>query len=264
MSDTCLCHHAAPICICHLRAIPCAIHPAFIYISQSRSITREVVLILFIIWLITHRIARRIRVIIGPTTPSNIVTCTHSRRLINQAFKSYRTWIVQSQRTCFTTFGCNQNYTVSTTRTIDGCRRSIFQDVDWFNITRVDRLNATRVQRHTIYYIKWWIGSIQRTVTTNTNITQFTRTLTGRNIHAGSLTLQSLKSIRYRLCIQFFRRDTSQSTRHIRLLLNTVTYDNHLIQLRSLRADYHIHLCPFPTHQFHGFLYRLISDSRYY
>ena len=45
---------------------------------------------------------------------------------------------------------------------------------------------------------------------------------------------------------------------------HAIRNDNHLIQLRSLRADYHIHLCPFPTHQFHGFLYRLISDSRYY
>jgi len=57
----------------------------------------------------------------------------------------------------FTSFGGNQDNAVGSTRTIDGGRSGILQDVQRFNVTRVQSVDAT--VGNSIYHIKRGEGS---------------------------------------------------------------------------------------------------------
>ena len=92
--------------------------------------------------------------------------------------------------TGFSAFGSNQNYTVRCFRTIDSCRRSVFQYGDTFNIIRVKVVHGT-----TFYTVNQDIGRciIQRSYTADSDITSvFTGTsLTCSNCYTRHQALQT-------------------------------------------------------------------------
>ena len=140
------------------------------------------------------------------------------------------TWVVETHLAFLSSFGCDKYNTIGTTRTIDSCRWGILKNVNCLDITWIDGFDTTWTQWHTINYIERRIGGIERTVTTNADVTDTSRTLGRSNIYTGSLTLKCLKGIVYRLCIEFLFSNTCQRSRHVALALNTITYYHYFIQ----------------------------------
>ena len=64
------------------------------------------------------------------------------------------TCIIQGNLSFLTLLGCYEYYTIGTTSTIDRGSRSILQHLDALDILRVDILNTTILDDHTIHYIK--------------------------------------------------------------------------------------------------------------
>ena len=67
-----------------------------------------------------------------------------------------------------TALGCNDDNTISTTGTIDSCRRSILQYVDALNFAWSDV--ADRAYRETVNDVEWRVVLRKRTTTTHANL----------------------------------------------------------------------------------------------
>ena len=167
---------------------------------------------------------------ICPATPCDIVTGTHCRTLIDNLLESKRTVVAHLHLTFLTSLCSNEHYTIGTAATIDSGRGSILKDVDALDVTRVQRLDTSRLEGHTIYNIERSFTSRYRTGTTNHDASDCTWALTCCDIHTGSLTLQSLEGIVHRLGIQFLLTHTRQSTGYVALALYTITYYHHLVE----------------------------------
>ena len=66
------------------------------------------------------------------------------------------------------TFSGNNDYPVSSSRTINGSRRSILQNLHTLNVFRIDAFQ-TGFAHHTIHHIQWFIAFINGVGTTDTN-----------------------------------------------------------------------------------------------
>ena len=197
---------------------------------------------------------------ICPATPCDIVTGTHCRTLIDNLLESKRTVVAHLHLTFLTSLCGNENYTIGTAATIDSGRGSILKDVDALDVTRVQRLDTSRLEGHTIDNIEWSLVSRDRTSTTNPYATHCTRTLTCCDIHTGSLTLKCLKSIVYRLSVQLFFAYAGKSTGNVALTLNAITYYYHLVKHLLILFEGHFHL----TLTSQGYRLCTITDVRDY
>ena len=128
-----------------------------------------------------------------------------------------------------TTLGGNQNNTVRCLRSIDGSRSSIFQNRNTFNVIGVNGTHGFRF--HTINQNIRRSG-IQSTGTTYTDTTTVHTRSTVRtgNGYTRHQTLQTTAHVLNRTVLQLLFIYRSYRTRKIGLLLNTISYDNHLIQ----------------------------------
>ena len=83
----------------------------------------------------------------------------------------------------FTFFGCNQNNTIRTSGTVDGCCRRIFQDFYRLDIVRIQIVDrrcsvgqCADIQNHTVHHIKRVVRYADRRVTTDTDGSTSART----------------------------------------------------------------------------------------
>ena len=122
----------------------------------------------------------------------------HHLGYIMECRESYGTCIVQGHLAFLTLLGSNEHNTIGTTCTIDSGSRSILQYLDALDILRVDILDTTVLDNHTVYYIERSTAGTDRALTTDGDTTYCTRTLRVGDIHTGSLTLHTLQGILYR------------------------------------------------------------------
>ena len=87
---------------------------------------------------------------IGKLSP---LTGIQKIRNVGWSLNSKRAINLNYRLSLFAAFGGNQYYAIGGTRTVDGCCCTIFQNLNGFNIVRVDR-SQTIVAKSTVYYIQ--------------------------------------------------------------------------------------------------------------
>ena len=163
------------------------------------------------------------------TLISHKIIRTHHFGHFSHFLKTERSAKIHLNLSFFTTLGSNDNYTISTTCTVNSCRRSIFQDINTLNFRRSNVTDTG--YRKTVYYIKRWIVLRQRTTTTYTYLNiRIGRTLRSSDIHPRHFTGQCFGSARYRNRCNILRTDGSYGTGQVSLIHRTVTNDNNFIQ----------------------------------
>ena len=150
-----------------------------------------------------------------------------ARNLVNTEV----TRVVHLQRLVFLTIlGCDDNDTISCTRTIDGTRRSILQNLDGLNIIRRE-ITDSGTHWHTIDDIKRSCAT-ERTNTTDTYAWVSTWLTIGCNLHTSYLTFEHSRDVGVRHLLHLLSIDDSYRTGKVCLLLGTIThYDNLFEQL---------------------------------
>ena len=156
-----------------------------------------------------------------------------------------------------TALGRNQHNTVGRTRTIDGCRRGILQNLHAFNV--VGRKELQVVYRHTVHYIQRVVATVERRGTTHADRHLGTRRTVGLNdLHTCRLALQSLPGRNKRTLLQVFRRNRRHGSGYILTLHRTIANDNNFVQQLVVFLQ-----CDFKgSRRLH--LLRLIADVRYH
>ena len=91
----------------------------------------------------------------------------------------------------FTSFGGNQHHTVCTTRTINGSRRGVLQNLHALDVFRADAIQ-TALTHNTIYHIKRIVRLIDGAGTTYTNLQVTARHTTRGNGNTGNTSLQRI------------------------------------------------------------------------
>ena len=199
MGDTGLLAMRSPVVRTYQFRMISTIYPSLVDICPAVCLTAEKLHIALII---------RSKVLVLITIESLIICCqtgivyplcgVHHLGYIMECRECNGTCIVQGNLAFLTLLGCNEHYTVGTTGTIDSGSRSILQYLDALDVLRVDILDTTVLDNHTIHYIEWSTAGTDRTLTTDGDATYCTRTLRVGDIHTGSLTLHTLQGILYR------------------------------------------------------------------
>ena len=127
-----------------------------------------------------------------------------------------------------TALGGDDDHTVSSTRTVDGTCRCILQHLDGLDVVRRDVANSG-THGHTVNHVQR-SRRTERTDTTDTHCGVGTGLTVRRNLHAGHLTFQHSRDVRVRHTLQFVGIHNADRTRQVGLLLDTITYDDHLVE----------------------------------
>ena len=137
----------------------------------------------------------------------------------------------------------NDNHTIRTTGTVNSRSRSIFQDVQRFNIRRVDGAGNGRVfHRETVDDIKRRVVLRQGVVTTNHDVHgSARRTFAGRHIHTGNTSSQVLVERADRRIQQFVHVRLGHGTCQVFLSHLLVTYHHDFIQHLRVFFQYDRH-----------------------
>ena len=163
--------------------------------------------------------------------------------------------VADLELTFLTLLGSNEDYTISSGRTIDGTRSSILQNVDTFYIGRVQVVDVTC---YTVNNIKR-SGVAVGTGTTNRNLETITwLTRVGLDVNTRSLALESTQCLSGVQFSNIFTLYFYSCTCNEFLFLDTVTYYYHFVKSFSvfLQSDL-IVLCA----AYNDFFY-LITDIR--
>ena len=152
-------------------------------------------------------------------------------QLLGYFLETYITVKCNSRFSVFTTaLGSNNDYTISTTGTVDSCSRSIFQDVDCFNFRRVKG-------RHTVFAGET-VDDIQRFVTlSNGNTTTNPNrngssgsTFTLHNLHTCHAAGKGLCDITGRNFRKFFAINRSNRTGQVLTFYSCITDGYNFVQ----------------------------------
>ena len=132
-----------------------SVHPSLIDIGPAGWFTAKEFLVAGII---------RSKICLRITIATIVVCCTagivyplcgiHHLGYIVECRECNGTCIVQGHLAFLTLLGSNEHNTVGTTCTIDSGSRSILQYLDALDILRVDILDTTVLDNHTIHYIE--------------------------------------------------------------------------------------------------------------
>ena len=141
-----------------------------------------------------------------------------------------------------TLLGSYQNNTIGSSRTIDSTRCRIFQYVNTLNVGRVQVIDITS---HTIYDIKRSCITVG-TSTTDRDLKTITRlTRSSLNINTRSLTLQSSEHLCGIHLLNIVTLHLDGRTCNEFLFLNTITYNNDLVEglVVCLQGNIDVGLC---------------------
>ena len=176
-----------------------SVHPSLIDIGPAGWFTAKEFLVAGII---------RSKICLRITIATIVVCCTagivyplcsvHHLGYIMECREGNCTCIVQGNLAFLTSLGGYEYHTIGTTCTIDSGSRSILQYLDALDILRVDIIDTTVLDNHTVYYIERSTLGTDGALTTDSDTTHCTRTLRVGDIHTGSLTLHTLQGILYR------------------------------------------------------------------
>ena len=182
------------------------------------------------------RMSELVRRLQGCITLETIVgpfVATHKFRHIGYGFVTVISVVsnlnfsfVFNARSCL--LGCNHHNAVCCAWAIDSGRGSIFQDVDFFYIGRIQEVHV--VANHSVDNVQRFATG-HRTLTADSDVKSFTGAAwTLRNVHTGNRTLQGFHNWSGTFSHNLIAVYTSNRTGYIRLFLYTVTYHHHFIQ----------------------------------
>ena len=171
--------------------------------------------------------------------------------------------------TFLTALGSNDNNTIAASRTVNGRSRSILQDLDRFNIRRLNRSQRTDrnasgithivTQRHTVYHIQRRAARCNRTDTTHFDVKSRARSSVRlHNLHTCHTTHQSLfkaGSCHVLYIGSTYRRNRSSD---ISFTLCTISHNYHFVQQFRVFMQNHFAESSTVSFQFQ----RLITDIR--
>ena len=154
----------------------------------------------------------------------HILLCCQQLRLLIHILPTHIGIISYLYFTHFTLLGCYKDYTISSSRTVDGTGCGILQYVDTLDVGRVQCIDVTT--RNSINHIKR-SGRAVGTGTTDRNLKAITRLTRSRlNVNTRSLALQSAQHLSGIHLLNIITLHLDGSTGNELLLLNTITYDN--------------------------------------
>ena len=145
------------------------------------------------------------------------------------------------------TLGGNNHDTIRTTRTINGGRRSILQNLHALNVFGIDTFQ-TGFTHHAIHDIKRFIALVDGVGTTNTNLDRATRNTVTYYIYTGNTTLQGIAHLGNRLCLESLAIHHGYRTRHIGLAYRTITDDHYFVQRLCVFFQHNIQRTSVPCH----------------
>ena len=123
--------------------------------------------------------------------PCSVIACTEHILLLGNLLPAVVCVVANLGLTLLTALGGNQDYTVSTTATIDGGRRSILKYGDILDIIGGDVADA--LNRESVDNVERVVALCDRTTTTHANLYfSVWRTFGCGNLHTRHLTSQSL------------------------------------------------------------------------
>ena len=160
-----------------------------------------------------------------------------------------RTLVRDGGFTLLTALGRHDDNRV-TIQTIDGSGRSILQNRNRLDILGIDLVDVTR---HTIDDVKHRLATYHNRRAIGTRLT---RSLHGR--HTGHTTGQHVRYVAHRGLLKLLARDLRDGRRHRGLLLYTVTYDHHFVNLLGVVLKLHLQIRYAIDRDGHG----LITDER--
>ena len=126
-------------------------------------------------------------------------------------------------------FGCDNNYTIRSTTTINSCRRSIFQNFYRFNIIII-QIGKSTFHRYTVDNIERITTCIHCADTTNTDTyASFRITTRLRNLYSRHFSRQRLTKIGSGNFCYLFGFHGRNRSRNISFSLNTIAYHDYFI-----------------------------------
>ena len=140
-----------------------------------------------------------------------------------------------------TALGGDEDYTISTTRTVDGGGGCILQDGDVLNVVGRDVADTVNGEA---------IDDVERVVRLGDGATSthadlhlcIGRTLSGGDLHTRHLTREGLGSVCHGHCLQHIAVDGSYGTRKVFFLHRAVTDDHHVVQTCGLVVEHYIYI----------------------
>ena len=159
-----------------------------------------------------------------------IFVSVHHIEFLRYVLHTYVTIVRNREFVRGTLLGCNENYTIRTTATIDSCCRSILQNFNRLNIVGV-QVGKTTLHRNTIYYIERVATGVDGTYTTNANA-YATLWVSARYsyLYTRHLTCQGLTEVGRRIVGKSLCLDRRHSSRYVALLLHAITYNHNFFQ----------------------------------
>ena len=159
----------------------------------------------------------------------SILLCAHYLRNVVSIRESVSSIECYLCNTCFTSLGLYHYNTISTTCTIDSCRRSILQNLDTLDILRVDTLK-TCFTYDTVYYIERVVALAYRACTTYTNLHCTTRNTTRHYLDTRHTSVECIFNTRNWLILKCLAVHNSYRTCQVGFLNCTVTDYHGLFQ----------------------------------
>ena len=127
------------------------------------------------------------------------------------------------------TFGCHQDYTVGTTRTIDSCGSRIFQYLDRFNIGRWNIIQTAYFK--SVQYDKRTVILCNRTATTHQNLDfSIRRTVHSCHLYARQLTDDGFGSRSGLYFLQYLAGYAGDRTGQVTSFLRTIANYDYVVQ----------------------------------
>ena len=188
-----------------------------------------------ILAILTHLISTRDRSVGVGTSSTKVLAILvgvhHVIYIARNLVNTEVTRVVHLQRLVFLTIlGSDDNDTIGCTRTVDGTRRSILQDLDGLNIIRRE-ITDSGTHWHTVDDIER-SRATEGTDTTDTYARVGTWLTVGCNLHTCYLTFEHGRDVGVRYLLHLLCIDDSYRTGKVCLLLGTIThYDNLFEQL---------------------------------
>ena len=140
------------------------------------------------------------------------------------------------------TLGCHDNNTISCTRTIDGCRRSVFKYVNSLNVLRIKPVNI--ITDDTINNIKWVVVATHSWLTTDFNVKSTASSAWWLcDTYTRNRTLKVFHHCRCTFCVQLFGVNRCDSTRKVTLLHCAVTNNYHVAKCCCIIFEHNINRC---------------------
>ena len=169
--------------------------------------------------------------------------CIHHRNSTRYMLHGYATIITQLRLTNLSFLCSNDNNTIRTTGTVNSRSWCILQNIQRFNIRRVDSAgNSCIFYGETINHIKRRVILCQRVVTTNHDVHgSARRTFAGRHVHTGNTSSQVLVERADRRIQQFIHICLSHGTGQVFLSYFLVTYYYYFIQYLRIFFQYDRH-----------------------